>query len=569
MELAGDVMNLRRRTTRTLVVCAAIFFTSLSTAASAADARRSAPIPSISWLTCGGDLPHIECARAQVPLDYDDPRGATTTIALARVPAADQANKIGAVFVNPGGPGGSGVKLILSGFGDALAELLQGRFDVVGFDPRGVGESDPLHCFEGEAELFTYFQPAPVFPYQADQERSFYELYRDLASKCFGRNEQIITHMSTADVARDLDLLRQAVGDKRLTFLGFSYGSYIAVTYANLFPKKIRALAMDGVLDPRLWSASMQIVSDRLATAEEFEEFLRLCDEAAADCALAGPDGASARYFALAAALRSAPLVMDDGSLYSYDVLVADTVSAMYAPEFWGGPDGYATLFASLADAARGDEAALQRAQVVRHTIEKQLKSGDPWEVGYDNSFDAYYGNHCADAAYPASFRAYHAVGAYAEAGSIFGPFWWWSTAGCAAWPTSRDRYAGPWKTRTSAPALIVGNYFDGVTDYRGAVATSKLLRNSRLLSYAGWGHTAFGRSECVTSYVVDYLLDGSLPAKGAVCPANPNPFIPAEAAASALRIAKPSPAGATSTSTAAAPKPIPLIGLPPPRPTR
>jgi pimeloyl-ACP methyl ester carboxylesterase len=509
---------------------------------------RPDPLPPVlSWSSCGEDFPGLECATATVPLDYDRPFGATTTLALARVPAADAARRIGTVFLNPGGPGGSGVDLVLFGFGAFLAEALQGRFDVVGFDPRGVGASDPLHCFDSEEELNTYFAEAPFFPYRRAQERPFYELYRGLADECFGQKERIIRHMSTADVVRDLDLLRQAVGDRRLTYLGFSYGSFIGNTYANLFPHKVRALAIDGVLDPRLWANSLQIVSDRLATAEEFEEFLRLCDEAADDCALWRPGGSAARYWALAAALRRAPLDLGD-FLYTYDFLVADTTSAMYAPELWGGPDGYAALFDALASAVL-DSAGAQAARSMRRTIQERLEQARPVRADYDNGFDAFYGNHCADAEYPVSFAAYRAVGEFAEAGSIFGPLWWWSNAACAHWPTSPDRYAGPWSTRTSALVLVVGNFFDGVTDYAGAVASSRLLKNSRLLSYAGWGHTAFGRSDCVTEYVIAYLLEGSLPPQGTVCPANPNPFLSA-----LLRQAAPH---------------APLIGLPPPRPTR
>jgi hypothetical protein len=141
---------------------------------------------------------------------------------------------------------------------------------------------------------------------------------------------------------------------------------------------------------------------------------------------------------------------------------------------------------------------------------------------------------------------------AFAAAGSIFDPYWWANNAACADYPVANDRFIGPWAARISAPVLVVGNFFDGVTDYRGAVASSKLLVNSRLLSYAGWGHTAFGRSDCVTNFVVDYLRDGTLPAEGTVCPANPNPFLPSNSfqARSTLRA-------------------LPMVGLPPPRPTR
>ena len=364
--------------------------------------------------------------------------------------------------------------------------------------------------------------------------------------------------MSTADVVRDLDLLRQAVGDARLTYLGFSYGTHIGNTYANLFPDKVRALVIDGVLDPKLWTSGRQIDSDRVATAREFAEFLRLCDEAAATCPLAGPDGAAARYEALAASLRKQPLVFDETFSFTYDLLIGVTTSAMYAPEYWAGPDGYAALFAALADAALGVPEAAAKARTVRAAIRKRLEDAMPKDTAYANGYEAYYGNHCADAEYPSSFSEFRATGAYAEAGSIFGPLWWWNNAPCASWPVATDRYTGPWTARTSAPVLVVGSLFDGVTAYDGAVASSKLLRGSRLLTYAGWGHTAFGRSACVTEHVLAYLSDGTLPAAGTVCPANPNPFIPEIAIGAVARAV--GAAGAAIATPAA-----PLVGLPPP----
>ena len=141
---------------------------------------------------------------------------------------------------------------------------------------------------------------------------------------------------------------------------------------------------------------------------------------------------------------------------------------------------------------------------------------------------DAFNGNVCADSRFPSTLQADSAIGRFAEAGSRFGPLWWWSNAACAHWPVNEDRYTGPWRTRTSAPVLVVGNFFDGVTSYAGAQASNRLLEGSRLLSYAGWGHTAYGRSVCVTGHVNAYLLNGTLPPEGTLCPANPNPFLAA-----------------------------------------
>ena len=161
-------------------------------------------------------------------------------------------------------------------------------------------------------------------------------------------------------------------------------------------------------------------------------------------------------------------------------------------------------------------------------------------EADYDNGFDGYFGNQCADTEYPGSFAEFRVIDAYARAGSRFGPYWWWFNNGCTDWPVAEDRYVGPWETRTSKPVLVVGNYFDGVTAYTGARAVNQQLANSRLLSYAGWGHTAYGRSDCTTAHIDAYLVDGTLPRAGTVCPANPNPFLspPAALAAPSQHIA-------------------------------
>lgn len=504
----------------------------------AANADGGGPrVPDLDWLPCP-DFPEAECATARVPLDYDNPQGPRTSIALARIPASDPAGRIGTLFVNPGGPGGSGVEMVLFGFGAFLAEQLEGRFDIVGFDPRGIGASEPLHCFRDGSAQGEYLNSFEVFPWLKSQERRFFRIFSSLADRCLERGGRIVRHMSTADVVRDLDLLRRAVGDARINYLGFSYGSFIGNTYALLFPDKIRALVIDGVLNPQLWASGRQIESDRIATAEEFEEFLRLCDEAG--CPLSGPEGAASRYWALVEAIRAQPFVFDDGFLYTYDFLISDSAGAMYSPEFW--PD-FAGFFAFLADAVEGSPTALADARALRASIIERMK---PERADYPNGFDAYFGNQCADSQYPSTLERFSKVGEFAENGSVFGPYWWWFNTGCADWPVAPDRYTGPWKTRTSRPVLVVGNYFDGVTDYAGAVASSRNLENSRLLSYAGWGHTAYGRSECTTQHVNAYILSGQLPPKGTVCPANPNPF----AITAALRAAGPA---------------RPLVGLPPP----
>ncbi len=485
-----------------------------------------ARIPALDWNPCGADHPGYDCAVATVPLDYDQPSRGTTQLALARHPATSTRDRIGSVFVNPGGPGGSGVNMVLNGFGEFLGAQLDGRFDVVGFDPRGVARSDPLHCFDSEDELNAFASGQPLFPYNKGQYRPFFDTWAGLGPECLDDQQRVARHMNTADVARDMNLLRQAVGDRKLTYLGFSYGTYLGNTYANLFPGKIRAMVIDGVLDPRLWASGWQIKSDRVATQEEFDEFLRLCDAAGSECAFRTPEGSARRWERLASTIRRSPLELPDGTLYTYDFLIADATFAMYAPEVWGGPEGAAALLDSLADAVLTSDRSAAADAARLHTALLDQLTPDVEEAEYANGLDAYYGNQCADTQYPHSFPAWLAIDRYARLSSRFGPLWWWFNTGCARWPVNADRYVGPWTARTSAPVLVVGNYFDGVTDYAGARATARLLRKSRLLSYAGWGHTAYGRSQCVIDNVDAYLLTVSLPPRGTVCAANPNPFL-------------------------------------------
>ena len=193
-----------------------------------------------------------------MPLDYDEPDGETISIALARVPATDQAGRIGSLITNPGGPGGSGVEGLALMYA-ALPEPLGERFDLVGFDPRGVGQSAPVRCFASVAERTAFFAAIPTVPIGAEEVAARQRSSEELARRCGERNADVLSHLSTANVARDMDRLRQAVGDEQLTYLGSSYGTYLGATYANLFPDQIRAMVLDGVIDPPSYTSADQV----------------------------------------------------------------------------------------------------------------------------------------------------------------------------------------------------------------------------------------------------------------------------------------------------------------------
>jgi pimeloyl-ACP methyl ester carboxylesterase len=264
----------------------------------------------LRWTPCHPEAgANFQCAVAQVPLDYGNPRAGTIAIALTRLPATDPRRRIGSLFLNPGGPGGSGVAYVLGAGPFLYTDAVRARFDLVGFDPRGIMRSSPLRCYDSPDQW-----PVPTglaFPITRDEEESWIANDRALDRACRVRGNAIRDHMSTANVARDMDVLRDLVGDDKLSYAGVSYGSYLGATYANLFPERVRAVVVDGVLDPVAWSTgrgaegflvpfSTRLHSDVGAMAT-LQEFFRLCDAGGPRCAFSG--GAERRFAALARAL--------------------------------------------------------------------------------------------------------------------------------------------------------------------------------------------------------------------------------------------------------------------------
>ena len=240
----------------------------------------------IAWSSCYSQIGPFQCGNLQVPLDYDQPNGPTISLAVVRLPATDQAHRIGSLFLDPGGPGGSGVVYTVFAGPSLYTDEVRARFDLVGFDPRGVTSSTPLRCFGTDRQWDPFFLPI-AFPSNPAEEQLWMDADLFVDSACAQRGGRIADHMATANVARDLDVLRQAVGDSQLNYAGVSYGTILGQTYANMFPNRIRAMIIDGVLDPIAWTTgsgdastvpfSTRVRSDVGAQAT-LNEFFRLCD---------------------------------------------------------------------------------------------------------------------------------------------------------------------------------------------------------------------------------------------------------------------------------------------------
>ncbi|MCK6211038.1 alpha/beta hydrolase [Georgenia sp. EYE_87] len=300
------------------------------------DPRDERGVPALAWEGCGAGLEAFQCATAEVPTDHDDPAAGTTTIALTRLPATAPDQRLGSLFLNFGGPGGPGVEVLHMLGGEFLHPTVRARFDVVGFDPRAVGRSDPATCFRDAEQEQAFIRTLPAFPVE-DEEARFTASAAALGISCTVLSGTRIAAASTANVARDLDLLREAVGDEELTYLGYSYGTFLGATYAALFPDRVRALVLDGTVLPRLWvgEGDDRVLGRRLgqhvAAAQAYGEFLRLCREAGSNgCALAALGDPAEVVEGLLTRLRTQPATFDIGDGTTTELGYDDAVSLIF-----------------------------------------------------------------------------------------------------------------------------------------------------------------------------------------------------------------------------------------------
>lgn len=483
------------------------------------DHRRSR----LAWTPCFEDLAadfgvFYECATMRVPLDYDTPRE-SIDIEMVRIPATAEP-RLGSVFLNPGGPGGSGIDFALF-FGPAAPFIwgpVANQYDIVGFDPRGILRSDPLLCFDTFEDALQVFGPVP-FPVTRD-EVAFFERGDTLLDRaCARHGTKVRDHMSTANVARDLDRMRAAVGDRYLNYVGLSYGSYLGQTYANLFPHRVGAVVIDGVLDPIAWANvdadvpfSVALRSDAGAQAT-FEEFTRQCDAAGETyCALA--PNSRARIEALLERLRKEPILLTDPETgetfpYLYSFAVADMLGALYNPFGYADAAAFVAFLESQADPATLglERQRMQEAVGLRHDPPGEREE-------YPNFVEGFPAVACQDTTNPRGHKAWFRAGK--EALAEFGPFgeiWTWASSPCAVWSHfDEDVYKGPFATSTAHPMLIIGNLYDPATRYEGALTADGLLARSALITVDEPGHTSLGLNVCAGATTGAYLADPSDP---------------------------------------------------------
>jgi pimeloyl-ACP methyl ester carboxylesterase len=336
--------------------------------------------------------------------------------------------------------------------------------------------------------------------------------------------------MSTANVARDMEQLRRALGDRALNFYGASYGSYLGNVYANLFPDRVRALVFDSVVDPVAWATGrgdgstapvyLREGSDRGADAT-LGQFLQLCEQGGPRCSFssAAPGGSPGRKLEeLLAQAKREPIVVptsEGTEAVTYAQIVGLVLQHLQDPETWTDlADTLQALSeASQATAGAGATSALAGA-------------GQEVATGYDNELESLLAVTCSDSTEPRDPSAWSRAAGEADRAGLFGSAWAYLSEPCATWPADDpDRYAGPFTAHTAAPVLIIGTRFDPATWYGNAKTVARQLPASRLLTIDGWGHVALGRSSCVSAHLAQYLISGTLPPAGTVCTPDSRPF--------------------------------------------
>ena len=502
-----------------------------STGASASKGLESFYHQDLTWTDCTDDATGtaFQCATVTVPLDYDHPQGKTITVSLKKLPSTSPSPR-GSVFLNPGGPGGSGISLIesqaeLYKSGD-LSEVLA-NYDVIGFDPRGVGQSTPITCWTpedvqailaGQAEA-----PSPTSLSTSGSAADIVAQGSREAAACQEHTEvpEILDHADTRSVARDMDVMRALVGDQDLNYLGYSYGTKLGATYTELFPDNIGRVVLDSAVDPTLaWQEV--IVGQATARDQALHTYIE-SQQGQAGFPLSGTtDEAVAQLAAFLDDLDANPLTVSNSRETLNRAKAVDAIGALTV----SSPDKWPLLTEGLTQAMNTHDgtalvrnaASVSSNSVPPPTTEKQV-------VEQLNFFYAELANICLD--FPGTGNEANwdaALASYRHDYPVFHSTLPQTDAFCHGWGHTSKTKAVDVDVEATNPMLVIGILHDPQTPYPWSKALVSKIRNSHLLSVDMYGHGATGSNACTSAKVSDYLVNGTLPSDGEICPADPEP---------------------------------------------
>jgi len=484
----------------------------------------------IDWQDCSDGTSPFQCGTVTVPLDYNNPGGQTITIALKKLPASDGDAEHGSLFTNPGGPGVSGIRE-LEAQATALPEELRAGYDIVGFDPRGVGQSTPITCWTDEdiSQALTDTQNGKtpdIGPSNTASSKSLSaqeKMDRGAAdaARCAQHSEvpELLDHVGTRNVARDLDVLRATSGDATLNYLGVSYGTRIGAVYADLFPGRVGRAVLDGAMDPsqRWVDGEAEVTAFKEGVLRQYVEHCQAQD----GCPLTGStDEAIAQLTAFVDGLDQAPLTAPDSSV-TVNTQEATTIIQHFAVE---KPD-WDALTAMLAPAMNNRDGALMVAAKQR-TLASQLPTTVEQAVAGANNLFMSAAVICND--YPDTGSTSSDWDAQSAAERKASPFFGGTSNGmeayCRGWGHRAQTPPQETHAEGSDPILVVGLTKDSRTLYPWAQSLTDQLDNGHLLTVEGYGHVTFGSNACATAAMTDFLVNGTVPAEGTTCAAEPQP---------------------------------------------
>ena len=455
-----------------------------STSSTAGSAAGFVPDP-VVWQGCGRRL---KCATIKVPLDYADPAGPTIEVSINELPARRPDERIGALLVNNGGPGASALDFVAA---EPFPNTLLDRFDIVGFDPRGVGSSTRLPCGDSTVPAFRHLDSSPDTP---EEQAALEAAAKAVVDDCESHAGDLLPHLGTDDVVRDMDTIRQAIGEDRITFFGLSYGTLLGLRFAELFPQHVRAIAIDGVVDPkqdfRAYLRQQTIASEKRITA-----IFDACPAGGSGCP---PGGATAAYDEVARRVEQQPIQARNGRQLGPSELATAALEPTYARS------RAKILFDGLSQALSGDGSTI-------------VALSDAYLSSVQ--YTLYAAVECIDSPHPVGAEEYKAFAQELEALSPrFGGGIANELLTCAFWPAPVKSVVGPVTAPGVPPILVVGTTGDAATPYQQAVDVASTLQNGRLLTFDGTEHVAFGKSTCAQNAETAYLVDLTLPPEGTIC---------------------------------------------------
>lgn len=455
----------------------------------------------LAWSKCSG---RFECARLRVPLSYAEPDGETIELALLRVPASDSGKRQGSLVLNPGGPGGSGIDYARAARVVVSGPLLK-NFDIVGFDPRGVGKSSPIECLtDRQLDRFLNADPNP----ETDEDIAVtVTVAKRFGPRCERVSPDLISNVSTDYAVRDMDVLRQALGDEQLNFLGKSYGTVLGATYAQLFPSRVGRFVLDGAVDPQLSTEELSY-GQAIGFENALLRFAQWC-AGEKNCPIGDdPEAGVEKIKKLLADMEENPLPATKNRPLTAAFATTGILGSLYSAE-----DGWQSLFYALEGAFEGDGFGLQ-------AVADWFLDRRPNGKFVGNATEAFNAVSCLDAPYDNDPEATQALAdQWSEQAPVFGAALAWSNLPCYFWPV--DAVGGP-ETITAdgaPPIVVIGTKYDPATPYEWSVSLADQLSSGLLVSWEGDGHTAYySGSDCVDDAVDRFFVDGTLPEDGLEC---------------------------------------------------